>query len=236
MRWILLLIVIIVVIIYIIKAQRDRKKDAAKKAAVSSHEDKDLIIAELTNANQTNRLSLDNKGNLFYNLYHDGKKPIPGGAANFTIFYEKKQHITLLTMLNEGSQDFGDVDSHQADQFLEIFHRIGGHVTTRCHYIEINEDDMNDLKLHSKEMPAHFYFYVETVAPHTNRIFFSPDPNSVAYKLVDLVEVNGQAKGNQHRINMTLRNDQGKEFAIYTELNDEEVADLMANYLSKRNK
>lgn len=236
MRWILLLIVIIVVIVYIIKAQVDKKKDAAKKAEVSSHEDKNMIIAELHNTNQTNVLSLDNQGELFYNLYHDGKKPIPGGAANFTIFYENKQHVTLLTMLNEGSQDFGDVDPAAAEKFLAVFHEVGGHVTTKCHYIEINEDDMTDLKLQSKEMPAHFYFYVEEIEPGKKRIFFSPDPNSTAYELIDLVEVNGHAEGDLHRINMTLRTEQGQTFSIYTALSDAEVADVIANYLSKDKK
>jgi hypothetical protein len=236
MRWILLLIVIIVVIVYVIKAQVDKKKDAAKKAEVSSHEDKNMAIAELHNTNNTNVLTLDNQGDLFYNLYHDGKEPIPGGAANFTIFYENKQHVTLLTLLNEGSQDFGDVEPAATGKFLAIFHKVGGHVTTKCHYIELNEDDMNDLKLHSKEMPAHFYFYVEEVEPDTKRIFFSPDPTSTAYELIDLVEVNGSAEGDLHRINMTLSNDHGKTFSIYTALSDAEVADLMANYLSKSKK
>ncbi|MCI1915588.1 MAG: hypothetical protein LKJ04_00200 [Lactobacillus sp.] len=234
MRWILLLIVIIVVIVYVIKAQVDKKKDAAKKAEVQSHEDKDMIIAEMYNANHTNHLALDNQGQLFYNLYHDGKEPIPGGATNFTIFYENKQHVTLLTLLNEGSQDFGDVEPAATEKFLEIFHKVGGHVTTKCHYIELNEDDMNDLKLHSKEMPAHFYFYVEEVEPNKKRIFFSSDPNSIAYELIDLVAVKGQAEGELHRINMTLQTDKGQTFSIYTALSDAEVADLMANYLSKK--
>lgn len=234
MMWIFLIIIAIVIVVYAIQNHNAKKKQAAKRANVTRSEDVVTIIAKLESKDGSHVLSMGNKGQLFYNQYEDGKKEIPGGSQNFTIYLAADNRVTLLTMLADGSQDFGEVDPAAAKQFLAVFKEVGGHYTKKSHYIELNEDDINDLKLESKDIPGHFYFYIEEVAPGQNRIFFSPDKNSTAYKLVDLVPINDDGSSKQHRINMTLQDEKGQTFSVYTALPQDEIEDIKSNYLEKK--
>ena len=234
MMWIFLIIIVIAIVVYAIQNHASKKKLAERRANVTRSEDVVTIIAKLENKDKSSVLSMGNKGQLYYNKYKDGKEEIPGGSQNFTIYVGADNHVTLLTMLAYGSQDFGEVDPAEAQKFLGVFKEVGGHYTTKCHYIELNEDDINDLKLESKNIPGHFYFYIEEVTPGQNRVFFSPDKNSTAYHLVDLVPINDDGSSELHRINMTLQDEQGQTFSVYTALEQSEIKDIKTNYLEKK--
>lgn len=234
MMWIFLIIIVIAIVVYVIQNHNNKKKLAARRANVTRPEDVVTIIAKLTSKDKSSVLSMGNKGQLFYNKYKDGKEEIPGGSQNLTIYLSADNKVTLLTMLADGSQDFGEVDPAAAKQFLGVFKEAGGHVTNKCHYIELNEDDITDLKLASKDIPGHFYFYIEEVTPGQNRVFFSPDKNSTAYHLVDLVPINDDGSSELRQINMTLQDEKGQTFSIYTALAQSEIEDIKKNYLEKK--
>lgn len=231
MGWILLLIIIIVIIAMIINSRSEKKKqhklweERQKDSYVPP-----LAVTSLESVDGAHHIEVKNDDGVYFTQYEDGKTSWPGGVENFSLYFDKDtNHLKMLSYVQDGDTDFGEVDPKATEKFLEVYQSMGGHIAEHYELLTLNKVDSGDLNLSVKEFPAKVYIYTEKSATDgKKRIYFSPDPTSTAYKLLG-VAVSDASDGNKS-IDLSLEDANGVQGSIYTTLSEEGVEDLQNNF------